>query len=98
MNGKSARMRALISISVVLLLGFCAGMQLGKIAPVVSFLEGNKGYSMTTIGWLTALIGLFVALAALPTARLIDRAGSVRSLKAGAVDPRLRRSVTGVGR
>ena len=60
-------------------------MQLGKIAPVVGYLESAKGYSMTTVGLLTALIGLFVALAALPTARLIDRAGSVRSLKIGAI-------------
>ncbi len=73
------------SIVVVLLLGFCAGMQLGKIAPIVGFLETAHGYSMTTIGWLTALIGLFVALAALPAARLVDRTGSVPSLKAGAI-------------
>lgn len=75
----------LLSCIVVLLLGFCAGMQLGKIAPIVGYFSGVHAYSLTVIGWLTALIGLFVALAAIPTARLIDRVGTVGALKAGAI-------------
>ncbi len=60
-------------------------MQLGKIAPIVGYFRDVHAYSLTVIGWLTALIGVFVALAALPTARLIDRIGSVRALKTGAI-------------
>jgi len=70
---------------LVLLLGFCAGLQLGKIAPITVFLQSRHDYSLTTIGWITALIGLFVALAALPSAKFIDRIGPVTGLKIGAI-------------
>lgn len=77
-------MQAFHSI-LVLLLGFCAGLQLGKIAPITGFLQSQHGYSLTTIGWITALLGVFVALAALPSAKFIDRIGPVSGLKSGAI-------------
>ena len=83
-HGSEGR-RLLFQCIVILLLGICAGLQLGKIAPIVGFLEDVHGYSLTAIGWLTALIGLFVAIAALPTAKTIDRIGVVRATKTGAV-------------
>ncbi len=70
---------------LVLLLGFCAGLQLGKIAPIALFFQSRHDYSLTTIGWLTALIGIFVAAAAIPAAKLIDRTGAPSSIKIGAV-------------
>lgn len=70
---------------LVLFLGFCAGLQLGKIAPITGFLQTRHDYSLTTIGWITALIGVFVALAALPSAKFIDRIGPVTGLKIGAI-------------
>ncbi|MCR9134530.1 MAG: MFS transporter [Alphaproteobacteria bacterium] len=81
---RTSGMRAYHSI-LVLLLGFCAGLQLGKIAPITGFLQSQHGYSLTTIGWVTALIGVFVALAALPSAKFIDRIGPVSGLKSGAI-------------
>lgn len=70
---------------LVLILGFCAGLQLGKIAPITGFLQTHHEYSLTTIGWITALIGAFVALAALPAAKFIDRIGPVSALRGGAI-------------
>jgi len=83
-HGAAARRRFLECI-VILLLGVTAGLQLGKIAPVVGLLQHVHGHSLTAIGWLTALIGLFVALAALPTAKLVDRIGALSATKIGAV-------------
>jgi len=70
---------------LVLGLGFAAGMQLGKIAPLIGRMQAEFGFSLTFIGWLASLLGLFVALAAYPATRFVARRGTARSLKAGAV-------------
>lgn len=81
---RDVAIQALQSI-LVLFLGFCAGLQLGKIAPITGFLQSRHDYNLTTIGWITALIGVFVAVAALPSAKFIDRIGPVIGLKVGAI-------------
>ncbi|WP_157014393.1 MFS transporter [Mesorhizobium xinjiangense] len=73
------------SSTLVLCIGFAAGMQLGKIAPLVGRLQADLGISLTFAGWLTSLLGLFVALAAYPAARMVARIGATRSLLASAL-------------
>lgn len=72
-------------IFFILLLGFYTGAQLGKIAPAVNLLQQEYGYSLTFIGWLTSLIGFFVAIAAVPAGIMIERFGIKRSLYLGSV-------------
>ncbi len=78
-------LRRTATVILILLAGFYAGGQLGKIAPVVLLLREQHGYSLTYLGWLTSLIGLFVAVAALPVAFAIRHYGVRLSLNAGAV-------------
>ncbi|WP_187969169.1 MFS transporter [Aquibium microcysteis] len=75
-NGSARRIAALV---MLLLAGILAGAQLAKIAPLVEWYQREAGYSLVTIGWLTSTLGLFVALAALPAAFAIDRAGMYAS-------------------
>lgn len=70
---------------VVLLLGYSTGLQLGRIAPYAVQLGDTHGFSLSTIGWLTSLVTVFVALFAIPAARMITSFGLVRAIKAGAV-------------
>jgi len=74
-----------LSVVLILLAGFYAGGQLGKIAPVVTLLQRDYGYSLVYLGWLTSLIGLFVAVAAIPFAFAINRIGTIRSHHIGSV-------------
>ncbi|GKX33642.1 MAG: MFS transporter [Rhizobiaceae bacterium MnEN-MB40S] len=78
-------LRRTLTVIFILLAGFYAGGQLGKIAPVVLLLREQHGYSLTYLGWLTSLIGLFVAVAALPVAFAIRHYGVRLSLNAGAL-------------
>ncbi|WP_127520543.1 MFS transporter [Mesorhizobium sp. Z1-4] len=71
--------RRLAAISMLLVAGILAGTQLGKIAPLIGWYRDDAGMSLVAIGWLTALLGLFVALASLPAAFAISRAGLYRS-------------------
>lgn len=64
---------------MLLLAGILAGTQLGKIAPLVGWYETDAGMSLVAVGWLIALLGLFVALAALPASFAIVRAGLFKS-------------------
>lgn len=66
------------TVSLLLVAGILAGTQLGKIAPLVGWYHETVGLSLVTIGWLAALIGFFVAFAALPSAFVIDRFGGFR--------------------
>ena len=63
------------AIVAILLAGVLAGAQLGKIAHVVVWYQGELGLSLTVIGWLTAILGVFVAAVALPAGLVIDRWG-----------------------
>ncbi|MFN3549338.1 MAG: MFS transporter [Mesorhizobium sp.] len=76
MNGNARRIAALV---MLLLAGVLAGAQLAKIAPLVDWYQREAGYSLVTIGWLTSILGLFVALVALPAAFAIDRIGMYAS-------------------
>lgn len=67
------------ALLLLLLAGFLAGAQLGKIAPLTHWLGEARGLSLTLIGWLTAAIGLFVALVALPVGLAVDRFGALAS-------------------
>jgi MFS family permease len=67
--------RRLAALAMLLVAGILAGAQLGKIAPLVEWYQSEAGYSLVTIGWLISILGLFVALVALPAAFAIDRAG-----------------------
>jgi MFS transporter, CP family, cyanate transporter len=77
--------RRLAAISMLLVAGILAGTQLGKIAPLVGWYRDDAGMSLVAIGWLTALLGLFVALAALPASFAIVRAGLYRSFAVSAL-------------
>ncbi|MBO6724798.1 MAG: MFS transporter [Rhizobiaceae bacterium] len=82
MTGKTRRLAA---ISMLLIAGILAGTQLGKIAPLIGWYRDDAGMSLVAIGWLTALLGLFVALASLPASFAISRAGLFRSFVLSAV-------------
>ena len=70
----------LLAIAALLLAGILAGAQLGKIAPLVGWYRDELGFSLVLSGWLTSVIGLFVALIALPAGWAIERAGPRRTL------------------
>lgn len=70
----------LLAIAALLLAGILAGAQLGKIAPLVGWYREELGFSLVLSGWLTSMIGLFVALVALPAGWAIERAGPRRTL------------------
>ena len=70
---------------MLLIAGILAGTQLGKIAPLVGWYRDEAGLSLVAIGWLTALLGLFVALAALPASFAILRAGLFHSFAVSAL-------------
>jgi len=73
----------LLLLALLLLSGVMAGAQLGKIAPLVPWLQVEGGLSLTQAGWLASLIGLFVALAALPAGWAIARWGARQSFALG---------------
>ena len=77
--------RRIAAITMLLVAGILAGTQLGKIAPLVGWYRDDGGMSLVAIGWLTALLGLFVALAALPASFAIVRSGLFRSFAASAL-------------
>jgi len=81
MNDRKMRLAA---ITALLLAGVFAGTQLGKIAPLVEWYRSEAGFSLVLIGWLTSMISIFVALVALPTGWVIERAGMRRSFVASA--------------
>jgi MFS family permease len=75
----------LATIAALLIAGIFAGAQLGKIAPLVGWYQGDLGFSLVLFGWLTSAIGIFVALAALPAGWGIQRAGVRSSALIGSV-------------
>ena len=75
----------LAAVSLVILTGILAGAQLGKIAQVILWYRDEIGLSLQGAAWLTALLGLFVAVAALPTGLAIGRMGAVRATGYGSV-------------
>lgn len=75
----------LATIAMLLIAGAFAGAQLGKIAPLMGWYQDTLGFSLVLSGWLTAAIGLFVALAALPAGWAIDRVGMRRTVFVGSL-------------
>ncbi|WP_274626815.1 MFS transporter [Arvimicrobium flavum] len=75
----------LTSIAVLLIAGIFAGAQLGKIAPLVGWYQTEVGFSLVLIGWLTSMIGVFVALVALPAGWGIELFGARRSALVGSL-------------
>ncbi len=73
----------LATIALLLAAGILAGAQLGKIAPLVDWYRTELGFSLVLSGWLTSVIGLFVALFALPAGWGIERVGPRRTVLAG---------------
>lgn len=69
----------LAAIIFLLAAGILAGTQLGKIAPLVGWYRSDAGFSLVMVGWLAALIAVFVAIAALPAGWAIHRIGSRRA-------------------
>jgi MFS family permease len=72
-------------IVVLQLVGILAGVQLGKIAPLVEWYQNEIGFSLVLIGWFTSMIGIFVAAAALPAGWAIERAGPANTFLTGSV-------------
>lgn len=79
-----SRPRLLLAIALVLVTGILTGAQLGKIAPLVDWYRSEMGFSLVGIGWLTAVLAIFIAVAALPAGWLIDRLGLGTTLRLGA--------------
>ncbi len=75
--------KRIAAIVVLLAAGVFTGAQLGKIAPVVGWYEAEFGLSLVAVGWLTAILGIFVALAALPAGVWIGRTGGLVSIGIG---------------
>ncbi|HTV70293.1 MAG TPA: MFS transporter [Rhizobiaceae bacterium] len=73
----------LAAIATLLIAGIFAGAQLGKIAPLVGWYQQEAGFSLVLIGWLTSMIGIFVALAASTAGWAIDIFGVRRSVVVG---------------
>ncbi len=69
----------LAAIILLLAAGILAGAQLGKIAPLVAWYRSDAGFSLVMVGWLAALIAVFVAVAALPAGWAIHRIGTRRA-------------------
>ncbi len=69
----------LLPVTLVILAGILAGAQLGKVAPLIPWYVETVGLSLTAAGWLTAVLGLFVALVAMPVGWLIGRFGALRA-------------------
>ncbi|MGE0283397.1 MAG: nitrate/nitrite transporter [Rhizobiaceae bacterium] len=70
----------LVTIILLLAAGILAGTQLGKIAPLVGWYRSGAGFSLVMIGWLAALIAVFVAVAALPAGWVIHRIGTRKAV------------------
>lgn len=73
------RTQRLAAIVALQLAGIFAGTQLGKIAPLVGWYQDDAGFSLVLIGWLTSVIGIFVALVALPAGWATERWGQRHS-------------------
>lgn len=73
--------RPLRIAAIVLLLatGVFTGAQLAKTAPLIGWYVETVGMTLVEAGWVTALIGIFVALAALPAGFAIARMGPQRA-------------------
>jgi MFS family permease len=80
----TSRPRLLFAITLVLAAGALTGAQLGKIAPLVGWYQSDMGFSLVAVGWLTAVLAIFIAVAALPAGWLIDRMGLGRAFHVGA--------------
>ena len=80
MNDKFRRLAVIIVLQLV---GILAGVQLGKIAPLVGWYQQEVGFSLVLIGWFTSMIGIFVAAAALPAGWAIERAGPASTFLIG---------------
>lgn len=79
------RNRRLAAIVLVLAAGVMTGAQLGKVAPLIDWYRSELGFSLVAAGWLAAIIGIFIAVVALPAGWMIDRVGLVRSIVIGGV-------------
>ena len=82
MNDKNMR---LTTIVILLVAGILAGTQLGKVAPLIGWYQSDIGFSLVLTGWFTAMIGIFVALAALPAGWAIERVGARKSFLVSAL-------------
>ncbi|MDF1598728.1 MFS transporter [Mesorhizobium sp. YIM 152430] len=69
----------LVAIVLLLLTGVLTGAQLAKTAPLIGWYVETIGMTLVEAGWVTALIGIFVALAALPAGFAIARIGPQRA-------------------
>ncbi len=78
------RNRRIVAIALVLGAGVMTGAQLGKIAPLIGWYQSELGFSLVSAGWLAAILGIFIALVALPAGWFIDRLGLVLSILIGA--------------
>ncbi|MHB2266735.1 MFS transporter [Aliihoeflea sp. PC F10.4] len=79
MKTTSDRALRLTTIVLLLVTGVFTGAQLAKTAPLIGWYVDEIGMTLVEAGWVTALIGIFVALAALPVGVAIARMGPHRS-------------------
>ncbi len=79
MSAIADRSLRLTAIALLLLTGVFTGAQLAKTAPLIGWYVEDLGLTLVEAGWVTALIGIFVALAALPAGFAIARMGPHRS-------------------
>jgi MFS family permease len=81
MTANGGRLPLIVALQLT---GILAGVQLGKIAPLVDWYSHEVGLSLPLIGWFTSMIGIFVAVVALPAGWAIARAGAAKTFIAGA--------------
>lgn len=72
------------AIVLLLMAGVLTGAQLAKVAPLIPWYQAEHGMSLVATGWLAAILGLFIAVAALPAGVFIERFGMARALGWGA--------------
>ncbi len=77
----TARSRLLLAIALVLAAGVLTGAQLGKIAPLAGWYGEDIGLGLVGVGWLTAVLAIFIAAVALPAGFAIDRLGLKRTFR-----------------
>lgn len=83
-NTSTAPLRVPVALIVlILMLGVLTGAQLGKIAPLIPWYTQDLGFSLVAAGWLAAILGVFIAICALPAGWLIDRLGLRKSIGIG---------------
>lgn len=84
-DSSPSRSLRLFTLTVILLGGIMTGAQLGKVAPLIPWYQGEMGLSLVATGWLASILGVFIAMVALPAGWAVGHLGIIRSILIGTV-------------